>query len=147
MKRLLLAVGLLALVVTACVLSNGCLRRNTAELLAYMEAAQEAYDREDKAACLEQSRRLAEAFPEKTRFFPFFLRHSDVNSLEQEIVTLPAFLEAGAWENFLPPLRAAAISWKSCRNWSCLCRKTSYSRKRKKRACEKQKRMVYCFRL
>ena len=70
MKRLLLAVGLLALVVTACVLSNGCLRRNTAELLAYMEAAQEAYDREDKAACLEQSRRLAEAFPEKTRFFP-----------------------------------------------------------------------------
>ncbi len=100
MKRLLLAVGLLTLVVTACVLSNGCLRRNTAELLAYMEAAQEAYDREDKAACLEQSRRLAEAFPEKTRFFPFFLRHSDVNSLEQEIVTLPAFLEAGAWEEF-----------------------------------------------
>lgn len=100
MKRLLLAAGLLAAVTTACVLSNWCLRHNTAELLTYMEAAQEAYDREDAAACLEQSRLLAEAFPEKTRFFPFFLRHSDVNDIEQEIMTLPALLTAGAWEEY-----------------------------------------------
>ncbi|MGN0171800.1 MAG: DUF4363 family protein [Acutalibacteraceae bacterium] len=92
MKRVLAAVALLAVV---CMLSGGALwlqSVSTDRLLTACDEAMAAWESGDKAACTEQAQKLVELFENEMRWFPFFLHHSHVESLQQQVHALPLLI-------------------------------------------------------
>ena len=81
MKRLIVAAVLLIAVLAACIVTNNAVNRNTAYLIGLLDRIEEAYtagSREDCAALTDQ---FVMEFHEKTRWFPFFMRHADISKI------------------------------------------------------------------
>ncbi|HIW73894.1 MAG TPA: DUF4363 family protein [Firmicutes bacterium] len=95
MKRLIVALALLLTVAALCAVSLLSLQRNMDDLLSQMEEMEEAYYRGDMNVCLTLSEDFVEEFSEKTQFFPFFMRHSDLTKIEESVVVLPVMLRSG----------------------------------------------------
>lgn len=101
MKRLWLAVALLALVLGLCVSSQTYLQQQTEAVLMNLTALEDSYRRGD----LEEARRwaqwLAEEYPRRTELFYCFLAHSDLEDSRETVATLPAILEQNHLEELL----------------------------------------------
>ena len=94
MKRVLLAFALLAAVAAGCVLSIMTEKRTTDLLI------EEAFDAEEFDRALTLTEEFTEEFTKRTKHFTFFMRHSDVSKIEENVITLPILLEAGDHEHF-----------------------------------------------
>jgi hypothetical protein len=104
MKRMLIAAAVLLLVVALCTVSIRMQTDSVGYLQTSLEEIQESYDRGDLAACQELTDRFVADFEEKTRFFPFFLRHSDLSRVEEIAVPLPVLLREGDTQHFAAEL-------------------------------------------
>ncbi|HJD23023.1 MAG TPA: DUF4363 family protein [Firmicutes bacterium] len=104
MKRLIVALALLLSVAVLCALSLLSLDRNTDFLLSRMDEMQEAYKRGDAGSCLALSEEFVQEFDERTRFFPFFMRHSDISKIEESVIVLPVMLRSGEEAHWISEL-------------------------------------------
>ena len=95
MKRLIVAIALLLSVAVLCALFLLSLDRNIDFLLSRIDEMQEAYERDDAGDCLTLSEEFVQEFDERTRFFPFFMRHSDIAKIEESVIVLPVMLRSG----------------------------------------------------
>lgn len=99
-KRFCLALTLLALVAGGCVLSVLHLTRNTTALIAKTQEIEAAFWEKDYDACRTLSESFSREFTDRTRWFPFFMRHEDVSSIEETVITLPLLIKAEDFEHF-----------------------------------------------
>lgn len=104
MKRLIVAVALLLSVAALCTVALVSQNRSVDYLLARMDEMEEAYHAGDLDECLSVSKAFVEEFNERTRFFPFFMRHSDISKIEESAVVLPVMLETGEDAHWLVEL-------------------------------------------
>lgn len=104
MKRIFIALGTLLVVMGICIFSIRMQTKNTQYLLDSLERIQESFDRGDWEQCQQETDKFARDFEEKTRVFPFFLRHSDITRIEEIAVPLPVLLEQGDTQHFAAEL-------------------------------------------
>lgn len=100
MKRVLLAFALLTAVAAGCVLSIMTEKRTTDLLIDMTDRIEEAFDAEEFDRALTLTEEFTEEFTKRTKHFTFFMRHSDVSKIEENVITLPILLEAGDHEHF-----------------------------------------------
>ena len=96
MKRVLLAFALLAAVAAGCVLSIMTEKRTTDLLIDMTNRIEEAFDAEEFDRALTLTEEFTEEFTKRTKHFTFFMRHSDVSKIEENVI----LLEAGDHEHF-----------------------------------------------
>ena len=104
MKRVILALVLLAVVAGLCGLSLHTQVSSTGYLLTMTEKLDEAYRIGDMEECQRLARRFTEDFREQTRYFPFFMRHGDIWAIEDTVIALPVYLETEDLQHFLSEL-------------------------------------------
>ena len=101
MKRVIVAVLLLLLVFTGCVVSivmqNRVIREFT-DMTDTMEAQFKAGDISGAIACAETFERN---YREKTRYFALFLSHNTLTEVEKSVVSLPSILTHGEPKDFV----------------------------------------------
>ena len=97
-KRMLIALGMLLLTAALCVGSIIIMSRNTDYLLQSLDRMQESFDQGDMEACKQEARQFAKDFEEKTKMFPFFLRHADISRIEEIAIPLPVLTQHFAAE-------------------------------------------------
>lgn len=100
MKRVILAFVLLAAVAAGCVFSI-MTEKNTTDLLIGMTGEiEQAFDNEEYDRALELTGEFTQEFTKRTQHFTFFMRHSDITKIEENVIMLPILLEAGDHEHF-----------------------------------------------
>lgn len=99
MKRITVALSLLAIIGVLCGVTLSAQRRAVDDLLDDIDAIQQTFPADEKET-LRQTRQLVEDFRTKTRFFPLFMHHSDLSKIEETAVMLPVMLETGEEEHF-----------------------------------------------
>ena len=100
MKRVILAFVLLAAVAAGCVFSI-MTEKNTTDLLIGMTGEiEQAFDNEEYDRALELTGEFTQEFTRRTRHFTFFMRHSDITKIEENVIMLHILLEAGDHEHF-----------------------------------------------
>ncbi len=104
MKRLIVALALLLSVAALCTAALVTQNRSVDYLLAKMDEMEEAYQDGDLDECLSLSEQFVDEFAERTRFFPFFMRHSDISKIEESVAVLPVMLETGENAHWLAEL-------------------------------------------
>ena len=104
MKRVILAIVLQAAVAGLCGLSLHTQTSSVGYLLTMTEKLEDAY----RDGALEECHRLAQQFTkdfqDKTRYFPFFMRHADIWTIEDTVIALPIYLETDDLPHFLSEL-------------------------------------------
>ncbi len=100
MKRVILAFALLAVVAAGCVFSIVTETKTTDRLVGMTEEIERAFDDEDFSRALELTEEFTQEFTKRTRHFAFFMRHSDITKIEENVIMLPILLEAGDHEHF-----------------------------------------------
>lgn len=100
MKRVLLALALLVMVSGLCWASLHNQVSNTKFLISMTEEMETAFKEGATADCLELSRRFVAEFQERTRYFPFYMRHSDIVKIEETVIALPIYLETDEVQHF-----------------------------------------------
>lgn len=104
MKRLFVAAAILLSVVVLCIFTLNLQSKNIHYLITIIDEMQQDFDQKELGKCIEVSYRFEEEFDQRTRFFPFFMRHSDVTKIEETVVTLPTILEEDDSEHFIVEL-------------------------------------------
>ena len=104
MKRLIVAAVLLVAVLAACVVTNNAVNRNTAYLIGLLDRIEETYTTGDQKECAALTEQFVTEFHEKTRWFPFFMRHADISKIEETAATLPSILEYEGNDHFVSEL-------------------------------------------
>ncbi len=104
MKRMFIALGVLLGVTVLCIVSIHMQTSNTDYLLTSLDRIQESFDRGELEECQRLVDRFAVDFEEKTKYFPFFLRHSDIARIEEIAVPLPVLLRQGDTQHFAAEL-------------------------------------------
>lgn len=104
MKRLFAAVAILLTVIILSIFTLNLQSNNINFLINIINEMQQAYDEQDLGKCVEVSNYFVDEFDNRTRFFPFFMRHSDVMKIEETAVTLPTMLETNDTEHFIVEL-------------------------------------------
>ena len=94
----------LLLTAALCVGSIIIMSRNTDYLLQSLDQMQESFDQGDMEACKQEARQFAKDFEEKTKMFPFFLRHADISRIEEIAIPLPVLIEQGDTQHFAAEL-------------------------------------------
>jgi hypothetical protein len=103
-KRLIIAAALLVIVAAVCVVSLGVQVNNTQYLLDELEQVQQAYDDGNIELCRTLSRDFVKTFEEKTKHFPLFMRHADIQKIEETVVPLPVMIAEGDGGHFAAQL-------------------------------------------
>ena len=100
MKRVLIALVILLMVSGLCWFSLHTQVSNVESLLEMTDRMEDSFDPDNPDAALELSRQFVEEFRERTRSFPFFMRHADIWSIEETVAALPIYLETGDTQHF-----------------------------------------------
>lgn len=95
MKRLIIAVIILAGVAVVSILSLNVQLSNTEYLLGELEEIQQAYDEGNRELCLTLSTEFVKTFESRTRIFPLFMRHADIGAIRESVAPLPVMLRRG----------------------------------------------------
>lgn len=93
MKRLIVAVVLLIFVIVLSITTLNAQTKGIKDLIEITDQMHEAFDNKEMDKCLEMSKDFVDKFKKTTRFFPLFMRHSDMMKIEETVVMLPVFLE------------------------------------------------------
>lgn len=99
MKRIVVAVTFLAIIGVLSSVTLSMQRTAVNELLDSIDVIQQTLPADEEEA-LRQTNRLVEDFHNKTRYFPLFMRHSDISKIEETAVILPVMLQTGEAEHF-----------------------------------------------
>ena len=100
MKRILIALALLAAVAALCITCQITLTQQTRALIRQIDTIQTHYDAGDLPSSRAETTRYAEEAAHHTRWFPLFLRHAELISIEETATQLTAILEAGDDKRF-----------------------------------------------
>ena len=100
MKRVIAAAVILVLVAAMSFVSVRYQTYNTNKLLKMLDEMKSSFDSKDYETCLEQTYTFTDEFQKRTKYFPFFMRHSDISSIEESVVTLPVMLEEDDVQHF-----------------------------------------------
>ncbi len=95
MKRILFALVILLIVAAMCGTAIIIQKKTVEEFSIMADDIKEAFESEDYETCLVISESFVDEFKTKSRFFPLFMRHSDITRIEETIAALPALLKAG----------------------------------------------------
>lgn len=100
MKRLWLAGGILAAILTLCISTLIYQQRQIDTMLDSLDAVTAAYDagEADRAYTLALS--LEGDYDRRTRFFPYFMAHGDLIECRESLALLPSILKDGNTEEF-----------------------------------------------
>ena len=101
MKRLWLALFLLAVATGLCVTSQRYLHRQTGALLSTLTALEDSYRAGDMAAATDWAARLAEEYPRRMGLMDCFVAHSDLADSRETAALLPSILEQDHREELL----------------------------------------------
>lgn len=104
MKRLFVAAAILLSVILLSIFTLNLQSKNVNFLINIINEMQQAYDQNDLGKCVEVSHKFVDEFEDRTRFFPFFMRHADVMKIEETAVTLPTMLESDDTQHFIVEL-------------------------------------------
>lgn len=115
MKRLIVAVVILLSVATLCITSLYMQKGDMQYLMNLTDKMEKLLGQKNWGECVEVSDQFVSEFKERTRLFPFFMRHSDVSQIEEEVVTLPVLLRTGQTDEY-------AVELAKCR---CMLKKLS----------------------
>lgn len=100
MKRLWIAVGILAVVLTLCITTLIYQRRQITILLAHLDNVIAAYEDGVPEYAYTLAINLTQEFDDRTRYFPCFLSHNDLSGCREAIVILPSILREKNAEEF-----------------------------------------------
>ncbi len=109
MKRVIIAVLLLALVAALCIGALWEQQRVTASLVDACNELEAIYDRGDTALCRREAEALSSRIEEDTRLFPFFLRHERMETIFQHAAALPHLIDDEDPADFRTSLSAIRI--------------------------------------
>lgn len=100
MKRLWLAGGIFAAILTLCISTIVYQQRQIDVLLDGLDAVISAYDDADNTRAYDLARTLEEDYERRTRFLPCFMAHGDLIECRESISLLPSILQDGDAEEF-----------------------------------------------
>ena len=109
MKRLIIAVIILAGVAVVSILSLNVQLSNTEYLLGELGELQQAYDEGNRELCLTLSTEFVKTFESRTRIFPLFMRHADIGAIRESVAPLPVMLREGDDGHFAAQLEICRI--------------------------------------
>lgn len=95
MKRIYVALGILAVLVLSCVVSLRYHRQQTDALVMQIDTLVETFDPKHPETAIAPTKAFIEEYSRRTAIFPTFSRHSTLTDVECELVSLPALLEKG----------------------------------------------------
>lgn len=101
MKRVILAAALLLIVAAGCISSIWLQVHQTDYLLGLLDEISDAYEREDRTTCIVLTDQFADEYVRRTKYFPFFMRHSDLTKIEETAVVLPVMIRK-EWDDHFP---------------------------------------------
>lgn len=104
MKRIIIAAVILIFVSAASVFILGFYTKRIDRMVKIADDLQTALDSGDLDKCLTQSHELIDEFKSSSRFFPLFMRHSDIARIEETLVALPVLIETGSTQHFAAEL-------------------------------------------
>ena len=100
MKRLWLAGGIFAAILTLCLSTLFYQRRQSKVLLDDLDAVIAAYDAGQQQRAYELANELEKNFEQRTRFFTFFMAHGILNECRESLALLPSILKENNAEEF-----------------------------------------------
>ena len=100
MKRVLLAFALLLVVAAGCIFSILTEKNTSDQLIDMADRIEAVFNEGEYDRALELTSEFAEEFTRRTKHFTFFMRHSDISKIEENVITLPILLKAGDHEHF-----------------------------------------------
>ncbi len=100
MKRLWLAGGIFAAILTLCITTLLYQQRQIDILLSELDGVITAYDAGDINSAHTRAMALEEAYERRTRFFPYFMAHGDLIECREGLSLLPSILKDGDTEEF-----------------------------------------------
>ena len=104
MKRVVLAIVLLAAVAGLCGLSLYTQVSGAGYLLTMTDKLEDAYRADDLEECRQLAEQFTQEFQQRTRYFPFFMRHGAIWAIEETVIALPIYLETDDLQHFLSEL-------------------------------------------
>lgn len=105
MKRLWLAAALFALAVGLCALSLAHQHRQVTALMAELSRLEEVYQTQGADAAQPLAQQFAASYAHRTRWFPYYISHSDLIDGQESAAVLPVILSGETPEEF--PVEAA----------------------------------------
>ncbi len=109
MKRVIVALILLAVVVGGSIVSFVAGEREFNYLIHLAQTAEECYQAGDVDGALEAAETLATEYPKRTRVFALFLSHQALTDLEKSTVSLPLILRYGEPRDFTAEARRCRL--------------------------------------
>mgnify|MGYP000886983806 FL=1 len=104
MKRIYVAIGLLLSVAVLCVITLNIQTKSIQELIETADTMQTALKKKEMEQCLKISYEFVDKYKSSTDKFPYFMRHSEVSKIEENIVALPIMLESNDLQHFAAEL-------------------------------------------
>lgn len=101
MKRLWVAVALLIAVMGLCVATRQYQKRQVNALLDVLDASVTAFNNGDGEEPRMLVTRFCEEYTWRTKLFPCFMSHADLEGLRESVAILPATLAGESTEEFL----------------------------------------------
>lgn len=98
MKRLWIAAGLLCVVVGLCTVTTIYQHRRAEDMLALVDAVEEAYRQGDIPAARQAAQELLETYDSACRIMMCFTAHSDMAESQETVRLLPTLLQANGGE-------------------------------------------------
>ena len=74
------------------------------DILIRNNVAEDAYRADDLEECRQLAEQFTQEFQQRTRYFPFFMRHGDIWAIEETVIALPIYLETDDLQHFLSEL-------------------------------------------
>ncbi len=100
MKRLWLAGGIFAAIVTLCISTLLYQQRQVDILLDELDSVVAAFDDGDNARAHTLAQKLEKEYEHRTRLFPCFMAHGDLIECRESLSLLPSILKDGDAEEF-----------------------------------------------
>jgi len=101
MKHLWFALGIMILLFAVCIGSFYLLQAKTQQTLLFLEQAQAAAEREDRASALRRSAEAQRAWEENEGFIDIVMSHEETDDIHREFSDLMVYAETGKREEFL----------------------------------------------
>ncbi len=100
MKRVILAFVLLVIVAAGCLSSILIEKTTTDAMIEMIDRIEKTFYEDDFDQALTLTEEFSKEFVKRTKHFTFFMRHSDISKIEENVITLPILLQAGDHEHF-----------------------------------------------
>lgn len=100
MKRVVAATCILVFIGLLCIVSLYFQRRAINDMQDRLDEIETVFQDGNKIKCMQLSEEFVKFYESGTAYFPFFMRHSDYDKLEENVVVLPSLLKSESTEHF-----------------------------------------------